>query len=49
MARIGFEEKPWYYVILFEFYMDAVFAVDMIRVFTSPIFSENGKQINNRK
>ena len=49
VARVGFEEKPWYYVVMYDCYLDAVFLVDMIRIFTTPIFNESGKMITNRK
>ena len=49
VARIGFEEKPMYFVVIYEIYMDLVFAVDMIRIFNSPIFNESGKMITDRK
>ena len=49
VARVGFEEKPWFYVVIYEWFMDIVFLIDMIRIFTTPIFNESGKMITNRK
>ena len=37
IGRIGFEEKPWYYVVVYDCYLDVVFFIDMIRIFTTPI------------
>jgi hypothetical protein len=49
IGRIGFEKKPWYYVVVYDCYLDFVFFIDMIRIFTTPIFNESGKMITNRK
>ena len=49
VARVGFEEKPWYYVVVYDCYLDVVFFIDMLRIFTTPIFNESGKMITNRK
>ena len=35
--RVAFEEKPAYYVIFIEIYLDVVFALDMVRIFTTPL------------
>ena len=35
--RVAFEEKPAYYVIFIEIYLDLVFAVDMARIFSTPL------------
>jgi hypothetical protein len=49
VARVGFEEKPWYYVVIFDGYLSFVFFIDMIRIFLTPIFNESGKMITSRK
>ena len=49
VARIAFEEKPWYYVVIYEYYLDGVFFLDMLRIFNTPIFTESGKLILDRK
>jgi len=49
IARIGFEEKPWIYVVYFEFYMDLVFFIDIIRIFTTPTVKHNGTYNRIRK
>lgn len=49
IARVAFEEKPWVYVVYIEFYLDIVFFVDSIRIFTSPIMLPNGKMNFDRK
>jgi len=49
VARVGFEEKPWLYVVYYDCYLDLVFFIDMLRIFTTPIFNESGKMITNRK
>ena len=49
MARIAFEEKPWYYVVIYEYYLDAVFFIDMLRIFNTPIFTDSGKLVMDRK
>lgn len=48
VARVAFEEKPDIYVVYIEAYFDVVFLIDMIRIFTSPIYNENGKTIWSR-
>ena len=49
IARVAFEEKPWVYVVYIEWYLDVVYLIDMIRIFTSPITSGNGKLVFKRK
>jgi hypothetical protein len=41
--RISFENKPPIGVVLFDFYMDIVYLIDMFRIFNQPYFNENGK------
>ena len=48
-ARIAFEEKPYSFIYIYEFYLDGVFIIDAIRIFNTPIFTENGKLVLDRK
>jgi hypothetical protein len=47
IPRISFEDKPQYFVVLIDFYLSFVYAIDMIRCFTEP-FVMDGKLIANR-
>lgn len=38
-----------YLVVLIEFYLDFVWFIEMIRIFNSPYFNENGKMVYNKK
>ena len=49
VARVAFEEKPWIYVVYLEIYLDIVYLIDSIRIFTSPITLPNGKINWDRK
>lgn len=49
VARVAFEEKPWIYVVYMEIYLDIVFFVDLVRIFTTPITLNNGKTNWERK
>ena len=48
VGRISFERKPEIEMVYIEFYMDAVFLVDMIRSFTQP-YMEGTRLITNRR
>jgi len=48
VARISFEHKPPYYVVLLEYYMDVIYFIDMIRNFTQP-FVKGSRIVYNRK
>jgi hypothetical protein len=47
--RIAFEEKPDFSVVLLEYYLDVVYLVDMIRIFTSPYNNEFGKLVTDSR
>ena len=47
--RISFERKPDFIVVILEFYMDFIFAIDIFRVFTTPFQNEVGKLVMDRK
>jgi len=49
VARIAFEEKPIFEGVVFEWYLDFIFLIDMIRIFNQPIFTETGRIIMDRK
>jgi hypothetical protein len=49
VIRISFEGKPGFEVVMLEFYIDLVWLVEMIRIFNSPYFNENGKMVYNKK
>ena len=49
VARIAFEEKPGFAGVRFEWYLDFIFLIDMIRIFNSPIFTETGKKIMEKQ
>ena len=49
VARVAFEERPWIYVVYIEIYLDVVYFIDSIRIFTSPITLPNGKYNWDRK
>lgn len=36
-CRIAFETRPNWYSVYFEFYMDIVFSIDIIRMFNTPV------------
>ena len=36
-CRVAFETKPEWYSVWLEYYLDAVFIVDMIRMFNTPV------------
>ena len=42
VGRVAFEEKPRYYVVLSEFYLDLVYLVDMARLMTLPFTTSTG-------
>ena len=50
-CRIAFETKPMWYSVWFEYYMDMVFVIDMIRMFNTPVRKTQylAKNIFNRK
>jgi hypothetical protein len=48
VSRISFEEKPRYFVVCLEWYIDAVYIIDMVRCFTEP-YSHDGKLVTNRR
>ena len=48
VVRMAFEGKPDYSMVLAEFYLDAVFFVDVIRCFTQP-YPEGTKVITDRR
>ena len=46
VGRIAFEVKPGWDMVLVEFYMDVVWAIDLIRCFTQP-YTEGTKLITD--
>ena len=48
VARIAFEDKPGINGVRFEWYLDFIFLIDMLRIFNQPIFTETGKKILDR-
>jgi hypothetical protein len=48
VARIAFEDKPGLNGVRFEWYLDFIFLIDMLRIFNQPIFTETGKKILDR-
>lgn len=49
VARVSFEEKPQYHVVIIEAYMDFIYLIDMARCFTEPYVAEENKVVDNRK
>jgi len=50
LLRFAFENsQPKSYVILSEFYLNFVYLIDMIRIFTSPYMNSNNKMVYNKK
>ena len=50
LMRIAFEnQKPPYIMVVFDFYLDFVFFIDLIREFTQPFPNDNGKFVYNKK
>jgi hypothetical protein len=47
--RVAFENKPHYFVVLIEFYMDFIYLIDLVRCFTEPYVMFNGKTVSNRR
>jgi len=48
VARVSFEEKPEWWMVYLEFYIDVVYFVDLIRCFTQP-YAEGTKIVYDRK
>ena len=48
VARVAFEEKPRYFVVQLEIYLDLVFFIDMIRIFFTPIMDKQNKPVYKR-
>lgn len=49
IARVSFELKPQFFVVILEIYMDIIYLVDMFRCFTEPYVQNDGKIIDNRR
>ena len=49
VIRISFEGKPVFSIVVIEFYIDIVWLIEMIRIFNSPYFNENGKMVYNKR
>ena len=46
---IAFEKKPAFYVIIIELYLNFVFAIDILRIFSTPLQLATGKVTYKRK
>lgn len=49
IARVSFELKPQFFVVILEFYMDFIYLIDMFRCFTEPYIQGDGKIIESRR
>jgi len=50
LVRFAFEnDKPLYWRVLFDVWLDLVYLVDMVREFTSPYLNEQSKLVYNKK
>ena len=51
VARVAFEakQKPGWNMVYIDFYMDFIYLIDMVRCFTQPYKTKDGKLIQNRK
>jgi hypothetical protein len=46
--RIGFEKKPSNVIVYSEFFISAIYLVDMFRILTTPFYNEHGKKVSKR-
>jgi len=50
LVRFAFEnDKPLYWRIVADFWLDFVYLIDMLRIFTSPFINQNGKMVYSKK
>ena len=49
VARIAFEEKPYFYVVITEFYLDFIFLIDMFRILTTPYLNPYTQKITYKR
>ena len=49
VARIAFEKKPPFEVVITEIYLDFVFMIDMFRIFTTPINNPYTQKISYKR
>ena len=49
VARTAFENKPQFFVVILDFYLDFIFIIDMVRCFTQPYVTSDGKTVYNRR
>jgi len=46
--RIGFENKPSQLIVYSEFFISAIYLVDVFRILTTPFYNEHGKKVSKR-